>query len=52
MPFEHAEKLRQASVVATHLHVLPGLDHNDPLPPEFFRDLKGFLDRSRTKKGA
>ncbi len=48
MPFDHGEKLRDASTAPVCFHVMRGLDHNDPLPPEFFRELREFLERSST----
>jgi uncharacterized protein len=46
MPFAHGEYLRDACTAPARLHVLHGLDHNDPLPAEFFTSLRGFLDHS------
>jgi fermentation-respiration switch protein FrsA (DUF1100 family) len=46
MPFAHGEQLRDACTASVvRFHRLQGLDHNDPLPPEFFRELRGFLDQ-------
>ena len=43
MPFEHGEKLRDACTAPVRFHVLRGLDHNDPLQPEFFTAVREFL---------
>ncbi len=45
IPFAHGERLRGVSKTPTHFHRLPGLDHNDPLPASFFREVRAFLDR-------
>ena len=43
IPFTHGEKLRDAAKAPMQFHVLRGLDHNDPLPAEFYQALREFL---------
>lgn len=45
VPFEHGEKMRRACKSTAELRCLEGLGHNDPLPPEFYTDLRKFLER-------
>lgn len=45
MPFAHGEQLRDACTAPVRFHRLQGLGHNDPLPGDFFRALRGFLDQ-------
>lgn len=45
IPFVHAVKLRDACTAPVRFHRLSGLDHNDPLPANFFVELRGFLDQ-------
>lgn len=44
IPFAHGEKLRDACQAPVRFHRLRGLDHNDPLPADFFVALRAFLD--------
>ena len=44
IPFAQGEQLRKAATAPLRFYRLQGLDHNDPLPADFFRDLRGFLD--------
>ena len=45
IPFAQGERLHGVSKTPTQFHRLPGLDHNDPLPESFFREVRAFLDR-------
>ncbi len=47
MPFAQGEQLRDACKAPVRFHRLAGLEHNDPLPPEFFRAVRAFLDEPR-----
>jgi fermentation-respiration switch protein FrsA (DUF1100 family) len=47
MPFAQGEQLRDACKAPVRFHRLAGLDHNDPLPPEFFRAVRAFLDEPK-----
>jgi len=44
IPYEHGEQLRAACTGRVQFQRLRGLDHNDPLPREFFEELRAFLD--------
>jgi len=46
IPFAQGERLRDACKAPVRFHVLRGLDHNDPLPADFFAALRGFLDQA------
>jgi fermentation-respiration switch protein FrsA (DUF1100 family) len=46
VPFAQGEQLRNACKAPVHFQRLRGLDHNDPLPADFFRDLREFLDQN------
>jgi fermentation-respiration switch protein FrsA (DUF1100 family) len=48
--FEQADRLRAACKAPVHFCRLQGLDHNDPLPAEFFRELRAFLDESAARR--
>jgi pimeloyl-ACP methyl ester carboxylesterase len=48
MPFAHGEQLRGACKAPVQLYRLRGLDHNDPLPAEFFEELRNFLAAPKT----
>jgi fermentation-respiration switch protein FrsA (DUF1100 family) len=43
IPFAHGEKLYQAANEPKRLFSMPGADHNDSLPREFFTALQEFL---------
>lgn len=45
IPFRQGEQLYRAAAGPKELCVLRGRKHNDPLPPEFFSNLKNFLAR-------
>lgn len=45
VPFALGKRLYAAAPEPKELLVLPGHGHNEPLPPEFFAALKGFLGR-------
>jgi fermentation-respiration switch protein FrsA (DUF1100 family) len=45
VPFEHGLRLAKAAGSAAQFVVLKGSDHNDPLPPEFYAELREFVDR-------
>ena len=45
VPYEHGERLFEAAADRKAFHKLPGHRHNDPLPAEFFHDLRAFLER-------
>jgi fermentation-respiration switch protein FrsA (DUF1100 family) len=45
IPYDHSMRLLEAAPGAKEFLPLPGADHNSPLPPEFFRALKAFLDK-------
>jgi uncharacterized protein len=47
--FEQGERLREACKAPVRFYRLQGLDHNDPLPAEFFRELRGFLEDVETQ---
>jgi fermentation-respiration switch protein FrsA (DUF1100 family) len=46
IPFSHGEQLFRASHSPKQLLRMPGIDHNDPLPAEFYDELKSFLAKS------
>ena len=46
IPVRHGEALRRACAAPVELHVLRGLGHNDPLPTDFYPDLRTFLART------
>jgi len=43
IPFEFGEQLFQAANEPKQFITLPGLDHNDPQPPDYFDELTTFL---------
>lgn len=43
IPLSEGKKLAEAAHQPKRFLILPGDDHNDPLPPEFFRSLSEFL---------
>jgi fermentation-respiration switch protein FrsA (DUF1100 family) len=43
IPYHQGERLRDACRGKVELHRLRGLDHNDPLPLEFYTRLRDFL---------
>lgn len=44
IPYRHGERLAAAAGGPTTFHPLPGSDHDDPLTPDFFAALRGFLE--------
>jgi len=46
IPFRHGQRLLQACTAPSEFCVLRGMDHNDPLPPEFYSALKLFLAKT------
>jgi len=46
IPFAQGEKLRDACTAPVRFHVLHGCEHSDPLPADFFTNLRGFLDQT------
>jgi fermentation-respiration switch protein FrsA (DUF1100 family) len=46
IPFSHGERLRAAAGGLAQVHVLHGLDHNDPLPADFYTALQAFLKQA------
>jgi fermentation-respiration switch protein FrsA (DUF1100 family) len=48
--FEQGERLREACKAPVTFHRLRGLDHNDPLPAEFFRELRAFVDDGAARR--
>jgi fermentation-respiration switch protein FrsA (DUF1100 family) len=46
VPFEHGELLFQAANGPKQFFRDEGSDHNDPLPDQFWAELRGFLDRT------
>ena len=49
IPYAHGEALRDACRGPMRFYRLEGLDHNDPLPVGFFRELRGFLDDGKAR---
>jgi uncharacterized protein len=47
IPFSQGERLRDACTAPVRFHVLRGLDHNDPLPADFFASLRDFLEQAK-----
>jgi fermentation-respiration switch protein FrsA (DUF1100 family) len=43
VPFKHGQRLYEAAAPPKQFLRLPGHGHNDPLPREFFEELKNFL---------
>jgi fermentation-respiration switch protein FrsA (DUF1100 family) len=43
VPYAQGERLRSACAGWVQFHRLAGLDHNDPLPSEFYTALHAFL---------
>lgn len=43
VPCSHGRQLFDAAHEPKRFHLMPGCDHNDPLPPEFFTTLADFL---------
>jgi len=46
IPFKHGQALFAAANEPKEFFVLEGGDHNDPLPPQFFRALTRFLEKA------
>ena len=44
IPYAHGEKLRAACAAPVRFLTLRGLDHVDPLPSEFYREVREFLE--------
>jgi fermentation-respiration switch protein FrsA (DUF1100 family) len=49
IPYQHGKRLFEAANEPKHFFTMPGNDHNDPLRPEFFRELRAFLARVEAK---
>jgi len=47
IPFEHGQRLFNAANEPKQLVALPGHDHNDPMPDEYYQALDPFLDAKR-----
>ena len=45
VPFRHGQRLLQACTAPAEFCVLRGLEHNDPLPSEFYAALRQFLGK-------
>jgi fermentation-respiration switch protein FrsA (DUF1100 family) len=45
VPFEHGQRLKEAAGAHTTFYTLSGYDHNDPLPREFYSELRRFLGK-------
>lgn len=43
IPLDHGQRLFDAANEPKHFLAMPGIDHNDPLPVEFFAELGAFL---------
>jgi fermentation-respiration switch protein FrsA (DUF1100 family) len=52
IPFNQSERLYAAAREPKQLMPLPNIDHNDPLPPEFYAELRNFLVRVDTQRSA
>ena len=46
IPFAHAERLFAAANEPRHFLAMPGVDHNDPFPADFWPTLREFLARN------
>ena len=46
VPFSHGQRLFKAAVAPKEFLLLPGADHNDQVPWEFFTSLKAFLAKA------
>jgi fermentation-respiration switch protein FrsA (DUF1100 family) len=45
VPFAHSQRLFEAAHEPKSFFIMPGADHNAPLPQEFFTALRTFLDK-------
>jgi fermentation-respiration switch protein FrsA (DUF1100 family) len=52
IPLTHGERLFAAAREPKQFLPLPNVDHNDPLPPEFYAELRNFLVRADTQRPA
>lgn len=50
IPFALGERLFRAANAPKYFVRIPGGDHNDPLPAEYYRQLSWFIDQLPTKK--
>ncbi len=45
IPYAHGERLFAIANEPRQFYPMPGVSHNEPLPPEFFMEMKAFLDK-------
>ena len=45
IPYAHGERLFAIANEPRQFYTMPGVSHNEPLPPEFFMEMKAFLDK-------
>ena len=49
IPFRHGERLFKACTAPVEFCVLRGMDHNDPLPAEFYVGVRQFLAKAQPR---